>query len=182
MTGTILLTLEYFLENPYEEVHLRDLARKTKRSTYTTKKNVDILVKENLITEERRAHLRLLRANTSNQVYKHLKKARSIQNLLRANIISYVENRVTALAAIILFGSVAKGEDSRESDIDLLIIGKEKKTSNSADSSEITKLDRELNIHIMSWSAWTETAEKNTAFYNEVVRHGIPLYGEVPYV
>ena len=43
--------LKYLFDNPYEEIHLRELSRKTKVSVYATKTIIDQLVNENIILE-----------------------------------------------------------------------------------------------------------------------------------
>ena len=42
-----LRILKFFLDNPYEEVYLRELAKKLKLSAFAVKKYADILIKEN---------------------------------------------------------------------------------------------------------------------------------------
>ena len=81
--------------------------------------------------------------------------------------------------AIVLFGSVAKGEDSIESDIDIVIIGKEKHIDLNKFED---KIDKEITIHCFSWNEWNKMANKKDPFYYEVINSGIPLYKELPIV
>lgn len=168
---------EFFLTNPYKEVYIRELAKKLKISPFATKKYADILVKERLILEERRANLRYLKANISNLFYKHLKISYNMRQLLKSGIIDFLKNNIANITSIVLFGSLAKGEDNKESDIDILIIGKQKYID--LDSFE-NKLNKEITLHFFSWSEWNEKAKEDHPFYYEIINHGIPLYGELP--
>jgi len=103
---------EFFLGNPYKEFYIRELAKKLKISPFATKKYADILVKEKLILEEKRANLRYLKANVKNLFYKYLKISYNVKKLLDSRFIEYLESNIANLTSITLFGSLAKGEDS----------------------------------------------------------------------
>ncbi len=169
--------VEFFLVNPYKEVYIRELARKLKISPFATKKYADILVKENLILEERKANLRYLKANVKNLFYKHMKIAYNMGQLLKSGLIDFLKNNLANLTSIILFGSLAKGEDTNESDIDILIIGKQKHLSLKEFED---KLDKDVTLHFFSWSEWNDKAKEDHPFYYEIISYGLPLYGELP--
>lgn len=171
--------LKYFLENPYQEVYLRELAKKLKISPFAVKKYLDIMLKDKLIAEERKANLRYIKANMHNLFFKYLKIAFSVKKLEESGLIYYIKENVENLSSIILFGSMAKGEDDRNSDIDILIIGNEK----SLKMTEFEeKLGRTVNYHLYKWSSWNKQSEKNKAFYFDVISYGLQLYGELPIV
>ena len=174
-----LKTLQFFLENPYREVYLRELAKKLKISPFAIKKYASILIKEELILEERRAHLRYFTANTSNKFYKQLKISLNIQNILKSKLIEYIQKSIPAISSVVLFGSLAKGENDEKSDIDILIIGKDK----HMDIRQFEKeLSRSINSHTMLWNQWKENYKENKAFYYDIIAYGIPLYGELPLI
>ena len=177
----LLKELKFFLENPYEEVYLRELAKKTKLSPYAAKKYADMLVKEGLIKDERKANLRYFKANIGNQFFRHLKIAFSINALAKSGLVGHLMSNTANVSAVVLFGSMAKGEDDEKSDTDILAIGKEK--GKHIDMREIEeKLNKDVNLHVFSWSEWNKQAKNNKAFYFEIISHGIPLYGELPIV
>ncbi len=174
-----LKMIQYFLENPYKEVYLRELAKKLKISPFAVKKYSSLLLKESFIEEERKGNLRYFRANAQNKFYKQLKKAFSVKKIMQSGLPRFIEKNIPAVSSIILFGSLAKGEDDENSDIDLLIIGKDK----HIDFSEYEKkLGKTINTHIMLWSEWKKNYEKNRAFYYDIITHGIPLKGDLPLV
>jgi len=169
--------VKFFLINPYEEIYLRKLAKKLNMSPFAVKKYSDILVKEGLIVDERRANLRYLKANSANLFYKYLKISYNIKRLIQSGLIGFIKINVVNITSIVLFGSLAKGEEDSNSDIDIVIIGKQKNLN--LDKFE-EKLNREIAPHFFSWSEWNEKAKKDNPFYYEVINHGIPLYGELP--
>ena len=175
----ILEIFKFFLENPYGEVYLRELAKKLKLSPFAIKKYIELLIKENLVKDERKANLRYFKANINNLFFKHLKIAFSINLLIKSGLIDFLKESIVNVSSITLFGSMAKGEDSKESDIDIVVIGKEK-NFNLSRAKE--KIGREINLHIFSWSEWNKKAKQDKPFYFEVISHGIQLYGELPLV
>lgn len=176
---TFINLVKFFLENPYEEYYLRELAKKLKLSPFAIKKYCDILVREDIIKEERKANLRFFCANASSLFFKQLKISFNINLILKCGLLNFLKENIANVSSIILFGSMAKGEDSKESDVDILVIGKEKYL-NLEKIEE--KLDKKINLHILSWSEWNKNAENNKAFYFDVITYGIPLYGELPLV
>ena len=175
----LLNAIKFFLENPYEEVYLRQLAKKLKISPFATKKYCDLLTRENLIKEERKANLRYFKANVNNLFFKQLKISNNINIILKSGLIEFLKENIANISSIVLFGSIAKGEDDKNSDVDLLIIGKEKHLILIKIEEKIKK---RITPHILSWSEWNKKAKQDTAFYNEVVNYGISLYGELPLI
>ena len=173
----LLKVLEFFLENPYEEFYLRQLAKRLKLSPFAIKKYADLLSKENIITEERKANLRYFKADTSNLFFRHLKIAFNIQSIAKCGLLDFLKQNLANVSTIVLFGSLAKGENDRNSDVDILVIGKEKRLL----LEKFEKLiNRKITLHVFSWSEWNTHAGQDKAFYAEIISHGIPLYGELP--
>lgn len=176
---TFINLVKFFLENPYEEFYLRELAKKLKLSPFAVKKYCDILVKEDIIKDEKKAKLRFFHANVSNIFFRQLKISFNINVILKSGLLDLLKENITNISSIVLFGSMAKGEDSKESDVDILVIGKEK----YLDLEKIEeKLDKKINLHILSWSEWSKNAENNKAFYFDIIIYGMSLYGELPLV
>ncbi len=175
----LLKVAEFFLINPYKEVYLRELAKELKISPSAAKKYSEMLIREGLILDERKANLRYLKANESNLFYKHLKISYNLKQLLKSGLVEFIKENVANVTSIILFGSLAKGENDDKSDIDITVIGKEKRLDLSKFED---KLDREITIHFFKWSEWNEKTNKDNPFYYEVINYGISLYGELPLV
>ena len=124
---TFWKVLKHFFDRPYEEIHLRELSRKTKVSVYTVKNVIDQLSKENIIEERRNGNMRYIKANMNNHFFRYLKIAFSLKKIIDSNITIYLKENIPAVSSIMLYGSTAKGEDDSKSDLDILIIGQRKK-------------------------------------------------------
>jgi predicted nucleotidyltransferase len=176
----LLKVAGFFIENPYKEVYLRELAEKLKVAPFTVMKYTEFLLKEGLIKEERRANLRYFKANAGGLFFRHLKIAFNVRNISNSGIIEFLKENMTGVSSIVLFGSMAKGEDDGKSDVDMLVIGKKRGQMNLRKFSD--KIGKEITLHVLSWSEWNEATRKNEAFYADVIIYGIPLYGERPLV
>lgn len=173
----LLKTAKHFLDNPYEEIYLRELARKLKLSPFATKKYADVLLKEGLIIETRKANLRYFKANLANLFFKHLKISLNIKIILDSNLVAFLKENISNVSSIVLFGSFARGENTKKSDVDIVIIGKKKYLNLNKFER---KISGDINMHIFSWSDWRNKIKKDKPFYYEVILHGIPLFGELP--
>ena len=79
------------------------------------------------------------------------------------------------MISIVLYGSFADGTYSGKSDIDILIIAP-KRAKIDLDRIE-RKLNREINLQIISLGQWLAMKEKNKGFYETVVRNHVILSG-----
>ncbi len=170
--------IEYFINNPYDEIHLRGLAKRIKTPVFTVKKYVDYAVKDNLVIEKKVGNLRMLKANMKNPAFRYLKIFRSIDKLQKSGIVEYL-SKMPLVSSITLFGSVAKGEDDYKSDVDIIVIGQKVKI----DLGKYEEMfGKEIAVKIYKWSEWKKIAEENKAFYQDIILYGITLLGEKPVV
>jgi len=176
---TSMKIMQYFFNNPYEQIHLRELSRKAKISIYSTKKIADNLVNQKILIEKRQGNQRYLKPNMENIFFKQLKIAFSIEKIQESNILEFLEGKIPAISSITLYGSTAQGKDDEKSDIDLLIIGQKTKIDVSKYEKKIKK---EINLLIMKWSEWRTHAKQDKPFYREIVKDGIALLGDIPVI
>ncbi len=171
--------LQFFFSHPYKEVYLRELSRKANISVFSAKQAVDELVKKKILAERKNGNMRYIKANMNSLFFKHLKIAFSIKDIEDSGLITYLAENIPALSSIVLFGSMAKGEDDKKSDLDLLVIGQRKKIGLGRFEKN---LGREINAVIMKWAEWREHAKNDKAFYRDVITNGIILYGNMPVI
>lgn len=175
-----LRILGYFFGEPYKEVYLRELARRVELSIFTLKNAVDDLVEDELLVERRQGRFRYLSANMENLFFRHLKIAFNVKKLMDSGIVGHLKETVPALSSVVLFGSLAKGEDDKRSDVDLLVIG-QKPTKIDVSGVE-RRLDRKVELTVFRWSDWRKKSNEDRAFYLDVVTGGIVLYGNLPVI
>lgn len=159
-------TLDIFLDNPYSEYHLRDIARIANISSSSAKRALDNLEKSGLVNEKTKANLRIFSANTSEILFKQLKIAKNV------DFTKGLVQKLKPAIAVILFGSFAKGENYEDSDIDIVIISNKR--------FKITEYKGfTAQLHNFTPAEWAKAKQNNKAFVKEVLE-GITLHGEKP--
>ena|SRR3989344_188070 len=118
--------LKIFLESPTESFRLRELSRFSKISPPSVIAYLKEFEKEELITKYEKRNIPFYTANRDNEDFKVYKKLSIVFELHHSGAIDFLWEKLSP-EAIILYGSQGKGESTEESDIDLFIIGKEKK-------------------------------------------------------
>jgi predicted nucleotidyltransferase len=176
---TIGKILKYFYENPNEEIYLRELAKKLKISTFSVKKYLDGLVSENMVVEHRKGKMRIFKANTNNLPLRHLKIAYNLSQITKSGLIEHLKEKIPLLISIVIYGSVSRGEDTKGSDLDILIIGKNVQLNLSKYKKS---LGREITLLIYKPSEWKNKARENRGFYQNVITDGIAVYGNLPLI
>lgn len=171
--------LKYFYDNPYSEIYLRELSKKLGMSSYTTKNYVDKLVSEKILIESKRGKMRFFKANTKNLSFKYLKISYNLYKIEKSGLIEFLKRKVPMLTSIIIYGSIARGEDKENSDLDLLIIGK-KVPLNLEKFRKLLK--RNINPLIFKPSEWKRKAIQNKGFYQNIIADGIVVYGNLPMI
>ncbi len=104
--------------------------------------------------------------------------AKSIDFLLRNKRISLMLKELMTITNVILFGSYAKGYATRESDIDLLIIGKK----NRRIRETIRKYPFKTNIHYLMLSDFKVKLKESNALALEIKKNHIIFNNVEPVV
>ena len=171
--------LELFFAEPFREFHLREAARKANVSAPTAKIQLDRFCGAGLIEKHKKANLSLFKANTKSKRFQLLKTAHFLGKLEKSGLIEEIKKKISP-QALVLFGSTARGEDSKESDIDLLAITKKKQAIEIGRFEK--KLGREINFICYSPVEWRKKVLEDKPFYQRILIEGIVLAGELPVV
>ena len=138
--------LEVFFDNPLPEggFQLREISRKIDLAPKSVKSYLEELEKESLIIKKKhRIHkYPVYYANRDDHYFKFLKRLSTIRRVKETGLLDYL-NESCMPDVIVLFGSASKGEDRKESDIDLYLQCKEKKLNLKKYEKE---LKRGINI------------------------------------
>ena len=174
-----LNVLKLFIEHPYNSYYLRESARLLQMDPMTVKRALDLLVTDNLIVRNKQKNQILYKANIENPAFRYLKIAYNLSWLHKKGVPTFLQNHLNTVTSILLFGSYAKGENDKESDIDILVISLSKNTP----TAELTKLlKRDVNLISFTPAQWSQQAKTNRAFYLDVIVEGIVIYGTKPVV
>lgn len=168
-----------FLENPFKEFYLREIARNLNISTQTAKRFIDLFLMKGIISRQEKGNLHILKLNSESIFVKQMKLCLNIFKINETKIVKKLVDELNA-SAVILFGSIARGEDDKNSDLDLLVISKEKRRPNLENLEK--KLGRSINLITYSVSDWRKKVIENKSFYEKIVYDGIVLFGEMPVI
>jgi predicted nucleotidyltransferase len=186
--------LEVFMKDPAREIHLREISRLSKVSLNNVNNTMRQFVKDGLFKRREVSNMALVKANLENEdslklfEYLELKrkkefygKNKSIARLLEKYTSTVVDLSKRQIQLVVLFGSVARGEWTKKSDIDILAVSANK------DNDIISILNKAkvdvsplLEIRPVSTTIekFTEGLKKKTEFYKGLWDDRIVLYNE----
>ncbi len=127
---------------PSTGLQLREISKKINLAPPSVKNYLTELIKKNLIIKAKhRIHnYPIYMANRENEFFRLLKKIDTMYLMKDSGLLEHIDKECMP-ETIILFGSAARGEDIKESDIDLFVQSKEKKM-------DIKKYENTLKRHI----------------------------------
>jgi len=162
--------LSLFMLNASSEYYLREIAQKTGLAVRSVQRAVENLVEIRILRREARGNAVYFSLNDENPILKDLKaiflKTIGLGDLLR-DMLSQQQNIEVAF----IYGSVAKGEESAGSDIDLALIGSISPTDLSAVLRELEdNVGREINATVFTAKEWGERATSGDHFVTTLLR------------
>lgn len=162
----IILILDYLIG--HEDVIQRDLIQKTRISKATVIKWIAHLEKKGLITKKKIGVASVLNINDDHVLITEFKKIKALLDLSGI--------KTPQDSEVYLYGSCARGDYSADSDIDLLIIGKAKRSEviHDIDSLE-RKTGRKVAFNIFTAFEWSRMAKQDKAFYERVEKDKVRL-------
>lgn len=155
--------LQIFFDDPVLSgigFQLREISRKIQLAPKSVKLYLEELEKEDLIVKKaHRIHkYPVYYANRENEYFKLLKKLNTVRTIYECGLLDCLAEKC-APDAVILFGSASRGEDTKESDIDIYLQCEQKKL----DLSKYEKaLKRKVNTFFESnFDKLSEELKKN---------------------
>jgi len=175
--------LKLFYENSNSPIHLRDISRKIRLNESTTSTHLNNLVKGGILKTEKEANLKKF------SIYKNkipfifplfdYEKLDALPLVRRDAIKLYVEKLDRKPLLVIIFGSTAKGNFRKDSDIDLLVIFPEKYD----DRKIIEYVDSQTGIRIQTFKITEKQFNEELKFKKDKViqsalETGFPVLNE----
>ncbi len=152
--------MELFFEHPGRKFSVREISKITGIPASSVQRYLEGLRKEGFITAENMPVL--------NSYFKLIKSFFLIKKLLEVGAVDYLEEKFNA-SAIIVFGSVRKGEYDRDSDIDVFV------ESTRNPDFDLSKFEKKLG-HRIQLFVKKDIKDLPPNLFNNVV-NGIKLRG-----
>ena len=186
--------LEIFMSDPAREIHLREISRLSKVSLNNVSDTMRQFVKDGLFKRREISNMSLFKPNLDNEdllklfEYLELKrkkefysKNKSIARLLEKYTANVIELSKRRIQLVVLFGSVARGEWVKGSDIDILAVSSNK-DNDVINMLNKAKIDVSPLLEICPISTtiekFAEGIREKTEFYHELWGDRIVLYNE----
>ena len=159
--------LELFMNNPNKDFSIRGMARNLKISHATVINYITDLEKLRLIKKKNETLYPTYYANTENDKLKFYKKNYITFKIKETGVIEYIKNK-TLPSSIVLFGSCAKREYKKNSDIDIFVEAQETRL----DISKFEKiLKRNINL-LFEKELMNLSAELRNNILNGIILYG----------
>ncbi|MEA3489341.1 MAG: nucleotidyltransferase domain-containing protein [Candidatus Omnitrophota bacterium] len=186
--------LEIFLNAPFKEIHLREIARMSGVSLTNANNSLRLFLKDNMFKRRNVSNMVFFKPNLENgallKIFEFLElekrnkfynKNKKIARLLQKYTQNIIGLSSKKIQLVILFGSVARGEWSKDSDIDILVVVSEKDKDVSAALNK-GKIDVSPLLEIRPISTtidkFIEGFRNKTEFYDELWKDRVILYNE----
>lgn len=164
----IMLLADY----PEREFYAQEIADKVKGSKASASGLLKVLSRQGIVFKKIKGRMKFYQINSKSL---ELKKLRINYSLERINL--FLPRLEKLSQKIILFGSASRGEQTSSSDIDLLILSRDKNKIKEV-LKKISAGSR-LKAIIKTPGEWSEMEITEPEFYQEI-KNGIILYDYVP--
>lgn len=151
-----------------EELHLREIQRRSGLNESTIRQELRKLVRLDLVKRRKDSNRVYYKARKSNPLYPELRnlvlKTVGLTDVLRSAL------QDERIQVAFVFGSIADGKETADSDVDLFVIGQLGLRGISELLSGISeKIGREINSHVMSVNAFRKRIETGEHFISRVI-------------
>lgn len=142
--------IKLFLKTPEKEYYFREIAKKLNKEPSHYQKYLDNLVEDKILLDERRGNMRFFRLNQKHPLYEEIKSIVSKTIGLESELKELVD-KLDNVECAFVFGSIARGTENSNSDVDLMLIGNINQDDLITRLSSVEgKIAREINYHIYS--------------------------------
>jgi predicted nucleotidyltransferase len=162
-----------------KEYSVRGLAKKTRIGNATAKTYLDYLFSKGIVKRKIVGRTHLYIFDLASFLTRSIKSAISLAEINDSGLVKELISRYS-VTSIVLYGSVARGEDDMKSDVDVLLITRNKTKISSLKSER--KLRRELTVLSYTLPEWRIKSREDKVFYDRIIVEGVPLYGEIPMI
>lgn len=138
-TNDILL---FLVNHPYSQFSLREVAGQVGGSQQTVRRALNVLIANGLVVESPEGNKRLVQIDRTRLTVPEDPILRIPQVTFHEPVetaVEELETRLGDVVGIVLYGSVARGETDRRSDIDLWVLVREDRAANQREANAIAR-------------------------------------------
>jgi|CXWL01.1.fsa_nt_gi predicted nucleotidyltransferase len=158
-----------FTLRPGERLYLREVARLIQADVRAVKVELDRLERLGFLTSEASGNRRYMKVNQAFPLYPEL-KAMAIKTLGLGDSLRAAITQLPGIRFAFVYGSVAKAEETAESDLDLFIVGRVSgPLIHKALSAAKATLNREINTSRFTLEEIQERLKKGDSFIKNVL-------------
>jgi predicted nucleotidyltransferase len=158
---------------PSEVFYIREIERRIGLSTTAISSGVKELERAGIVRVERTALTTDIRADLESASYQLHKRLYNIYVLHNSGLVDGLVSLFNNPEAIVVFGSFANGEDSEQSDVDILVVSSQKSDRGVGKLSALygKVIKRTINVVVLD-----SLVKSGPAFRNSIA-NGIVLHG-----
>jgi len=179
--------MKSFYNEKSAKIHLREIARKTKLNENSVSRFLNQLEKNKILKSEKEGNLKRYSIKKDNLAFSmfaffDIEKFENLLSLRKKAINYFLERLEIKPLIVVLFGSTAKGNFAKNSDVDLLLIVNEKiQTSKAEDYSE-SQTGIKINILQISHKNFVnELKLKEDNVLQSAIETGYPISNHIKY-
>lgn len=162
--------IEFFIKNPSATFSQREIREKLELAKATAVKHLGMLVKNSFLNLKTIGNSNQYCLNNENVIIKQIK---ILSIIIELESLSRLKEPG---CEIYLYGSAARGEINEKSDIDLLIIGKIKRSEIIREIEKLSKsIDKKISYNIFTPLEWSKMAKLDKAYYERVEKDKVKI-------
>ncbi len=169
-TDNQLSILSVLINEPEGELHFRDLARRLQKEPGVIQKSLNNLEVGGFVKSRRRGNQRLISFNIDHPLAEEVKNIVEKSAGVRAAL-KKIMDELGEIKTALIFGSYARGNYTKASDMDLLIVGNpncETELTNKIGDIE-KKIGREINFKLYSPDEFRRRMKNKDPFLEEIL-------------
>lgn len=160
--------LKLFFKDVEKEYYFREISKILNKEPSYYQKYLDRLVEDRILLDNRRGNMRFFRLNKEHPLYEEIKsivsKTVGLENELKEMV-----DKLCGVECAFIFGSIAKGKENSNSDVDLMLIGDvDQNIFTPLLSSVESKISREINYHIYSREEIIKKIKERDGFISNI--------------
>gem|GEM_PF-983753 len=186
-----LKIVDLLARNAERKFTINEIAKSLKEYYSFVHRTVNKLIKDSVVAKEKagKSHLCSINLGAEKTIalinLSEIEKKSDFYNsnkeikIILEDCVKSVESTVNAIS-VVLFGSYAKGTATKESDIDILLIGKTKTGIDKTTKEVYAKYGKEINAVVMTSEDFKR--QKDKALIKEIIKDHYVLYGVEKFV